>query len=87
MDRHHYLILIVKFINVKDYMSRNSKQKLSERLVEILLERKDNVFICVCVYIYIYMYQYRYKHRYGYWYRHQIRSDQSLSSVRLFATP
>ena len=34
-------------------MSRNSKQKLSERLVEILLERKDNVFICVCVYIYI----------------------------------
>ena len=24
-------------------MSRNSKQKLSERLVEILLERKDNV--------------------------------------------
>lgn len=70
----HYLILNVRFTNVKDYMSRNSKQKLSERLVEILLERKT-----MCLYEYIYIYQYRYKHRYGYWYRH--RNNLTWSSV------
>lgn len=32
-------------------MSRNSKQKLSERLVEILLERKECVYMSIYIFI------------------------------------